>query len=473
VKIGVGGSGALRPWPSVDAPAPAAPPPVLRAKSAVRVQLYATYLMVDLAAIALAVSTASLLRFGADSDDSWGRNILVILAPLYGLLAVNLGAYQLRTLTSTAFSIQRATLAFYGALTAAVIILFFLKASGNYSRLAVGLLIVTGGLYMLAGRITTRLLARRLLRDKVEATVLITDGTGPGGVAADLHLDAAVHGLRPGLADPEALDRLGRYLKGADRVIIDCPPERRAAWAATLKGLGVIAEIAAPELDTVGALGIARLGDRSTVIVGRGPLGTRDRIVKRLFDLALVLWSLPVVLPVGAAVAIAVKLDSRGPVLFAQTRVGQGNRQFKLLKFRSMRADLLDRDGRVSTLRDDHRVTRVGRFIRATSLDELPQLWNVLKGEMSIVGPRPHALASTADNSLFWEIDDRYWHRHAAKPGLTGLAQIRGHRGATETAGALVDRVQSDLEYLANWSIWRDMRILFWTIRVLLHPNAY
>lgn len=92
---------------------------------------------------------------------------------------------------------------------------------------------------------------------------------------------------------------------------------------------------------------------------------------------------------------------------------------------------------------------------------------------MSIVGPRPHALASTAGDSLFWEVDERYWHRHAAKPGLTGLAQIRGHRGATESAGALVDRIQSDLEYLANWSIWRDVRILVSTIRVLLHPNAY
>lgn len=92
---------------------------------------------------------------------------------------------------------------------------------------------------------------------------------------------------------------------------------------------------------------------------------------------------------------------------------------------------------------------------------------------MSIVGPRPHALASTAEDALFWEVDERYWQRHAAKPGLTGLAQIRGHRGATESAGALVDRIQSDLEYLANWSIWRDMRILVSTIRVMLHPNAF
>ena len=129
--------------------------------------------------------------------------------------------------------------------------------------------------------------------------------------------------------------------------------------------------------------------------------------------------------------------------------------------------------GARSTGRHDDRVTRVGRFIRAHSLDELPQLFNVLRGEMSIVGPRPHALGSRAEDKLFWDIDTSYWHRHAVKPGLTGLAQVRGYRGATETVSDLSNRLQADLEYLSGWSLWRDIAIIFATFRVLIHRNAY
>ena len=118
-------------------------------------------------------------------------------------------------------------------------------------------------------------------------------------------------------------------------------------------------------------------------------------------------------------------------------------------------------------------MTRVGRFIRATSIDELPQLFNVLRGEMSLVGPRPHALGSLAGNELFWEVDERYWHRHACKPGLTGLAQVRGFRGATRERIDLANRLYADLEYLNGWTIWRDISILITTFRVIIHRNAY
>ena len=127
----------------------------------------------------------------------------------------------------------------------------------------------------------------------------------------------------------------------------------------------------------------------------------------------------------------------------------------------------------MSTSRDDDRVTRVGRLIRRTSIDELPQLINVLKGEMAIVGPRPHALGSQAGDKLFWEVDGRYWERHALKPGLTGLAQVRGLRGATDREEDLSARLEADLEYLDGWSLWRDLRIVFSTIRVLSHDRAF
>jgi lipopolysaccharide/colanic/teichoic acid biosynthesis glycosyltransferase len=129
--------------------------------------------------------------------------------------------------------------------------------------------------------------------------------------------------------------------------------------------------------------------------------------------------------------------------------------------------------GNQSASRDDDRVTRVGRFLRSTSIDELPQLINVLLGSMSVVGPRPHALGSLAGDQLFWHVDERYWHRHALKPGITGLAQIRGFRGATHTREHLTSRLQADLEYMSGWSLWRDVSIVLSTAKVLVHPDAY
>lgn len=153
--------------------------------------------------------------------------------------------------------------------------------------------------------------------------------------------------------------------------------------------------------------------------------------------------------------------------------MGRGNRFFDMYKFRSMTEALSDSEGSVSTAKQDMRTTRVGRFIRRTSIDELPQLFNVLLGDMSLVGPRPHAIGSQAGDKLFWEVDSRYWHRHSLKPGLSGLAQVRGYRGATELESDLVQRLQSDLEYLEGWTILRDIRILFLTLGVLVHDRAF
>jgi lipopolysaccharide/colanic/teichoic acid biosynthesis glycosyltransferase len=215
------------------------------------------------------------------------------------------------------------------------------------------------------------------------------------------------------------------------------------------------------------------VGGRPTLVVSRGALALRDRILKRTFDLCV---SVPLILlgaPIFLAVAIAIKLDSPGPVFFRQPRVGLGNRQFQVLKFRSMRVDMLDTNASKLTQVADPRVTRIGDFLRRTSLDEIPQLLNVVRGEMSIVGPRPHATGALAGDELYWLVDSRYWDRHAAKPGITGLAQVRGFRGTTFEKSDLIDRLQADLEYLTGWSLWRDTAILFSTAKVLLHKNAF
>jgi lipopolysaccharide/colanic/teichoic acid biosynthesis glycosyltransferase len=173
------------------------------------------------------------------------------------------------------------------------------------------------------------------------------------------------------------------------------------------------------------------------------------------------------------AIAIAIRVEDGGPVFFRQDRIGLGNRPFKIWMFRTMRIQMSDRLGIVSTAREDERVTRVGWLLRRTSLDELPQLFNVLAGQMSIVGPRPHAPASRAEEWLFWAIDQRYWQRHSIRPGITGLAQVRGLRGATERRTDLERRLYADLEYVANWSLLNDLCIVGRTFSVLLHRNAF
>src|SRR5690606_614795 len=141
--------------------------------------------------------------------------------------------------------------------------------------------------------------------------------------------------------------------------------------------------------------------------------------------------------------------------------------------FRSMRVEAADTNAARLTTRDDDRTTRMGRLIRRTSIDELPQLINVWSGDMSLVGPRPHALGALGGQRLYWEVDGRYWNRHALKPGLTGLAQIRGFRGATDNEKDLTDRLQADLEYVAKWSFGLDVKILLRTFRVLIHDKAF
>jgi lipopolysaccharide/colanic/teichoic acid biosynthesis glycosyltransferase len=269
------------------------------------------------------------------------------------------------------------------------------------------------------------------------------------------------------------LNRLGMHLQGVDRVVIACPPERRQVWAMLLKGSNVNGHIMAEELEELGAIGIGTFSGNLTLAVAHAPLDLSRRAVKRGLDLILTIPGVIFLAPLLIAVAIAIKLDTKGPVFFLQPRVGRGNRIFLMYKFRSMRHDLTDQDGNKSVSRVDDRVTRVGRFIRSTSIDELPQLFNVLRGEMSLVGPRPHALGSLAGTELFWEVDERYWHRHASKPGLTGLAQVRGYRGETRERVDLANRLRADLEYLNGWTIWRDISILMSTIRVIVHRNAY
>jgi exopolysaccharide biosynthesis polyprenyl glycosylphosphotransferase len=197
--------------------------------------------------------------------------------------------------------------------------------------------------------------------------------------------------------------------------------------------------------------------------------------MKWLFDKIVGSLALLGALPIMAIIAIAIKLDSRGPVLFKQKRYGFNNELIEIYKFRSMYVDQADVDADKLVTVDDPRVTRVGRFIRKTSLDELPQLFNVVfTGNLSLVGPRPHALQPKAADRLYDEAVDGYFARHRVKPGITGWAQIHGWRGETNSQEKIQQRVEHDLYYIENWSILLDVYILLQTPFALLRTeNAY
>lgn len=186
--------------------------------------------------------------------------------------------------------------------------------------------------------------------------------------------------------------------------------------------------------------------------------------LKRLIDISGAFAGLLVLLPILCAIAVLIRLESKGPVFFRQLRTGRKEVPFEILKFRSMYVDQCDRGGRSQTIDDDPRVTRIGRLLRKTSLDEIPQLWNILVGHMSLVGPRPHVPDMLAGGVNYADLVKDYEARHLVRPGLTGLAQARGWRGPTTDTIAAKERIASDIEYIRTFSLILDMKILLRTL---------
>jgi len=215
---------------------------------------------------------------------------------------------------------------------------------------------------------------------------------------------------------------------------------------------------------------VRSVGPTVAIEMQRAPLSTSQRTTKRAIDVVLAGLTLVVLAPLFVCVAIAIKLDSPGPVFFRQARNGYRSRSFSIWKFRTMSV-LEDGPDIVQASRDDHRVTRIGRLLRRTSIDECPQLFNVLAGEMSLVGPRPHAVAH---DELYARLIENYALRQHVKPGITGWAQVNGHRGETPTVDLMYRRIEYDLWYASNCSLALDWAILVRTVGVLLgQQNAY
>jgi Undecaprenyl-phosphate glucose phosphotransferase len=353
-----------------------------------------------------------------------------------------------------------------------------------------------------AGMLLSRLaLARQVARWTEEGrlarrAVIVGGGKPVHELVQSLNRDATkaiqILGLfddRGGERSPDEIDsyhKLGRFDElvvfcrdhKVDLLIITLPHTAEARILHLLKKLWVL-----PIDIRISAVGARlKLRPRAYSYIGKTPfLSVFDKpltdwgtAVKAVEDRVLAALMLVLLAPVMLAVALAVKFTSKGPILFKQTRYGFNNEKIGVYKFRSMYVDQCDANANRLVTKGDPRVTRVGAFIRKTSLDELPQLINVLKGELSIVGPRPHAMQAKADGHIYDEVVDGYFARHKVKPGITGWAQINGWRGETDTVDKIERRVECDLHYIDNWSVFFDLYILAMTpVSLLNTKNAY
>lgn len=259
-----------------------------------------------------------------------------------------------------------------------------------------------------------------------------------------------------------------------DEIVISMPWAESASIRAFVAGLAVVPATIHLAPDASGAwthhLSSARVGPLPTIRLSRAPLTLKDRILKRCFDLIAASLLLAAALPLFAIIALLIKCDSRGPVFFRQRRHGFNQGEFRIFKFRTMTT--LD-DGEVihQATRNDPRITRIGALLRRTNIDELPQLINVIAGHMSLVGPRPHALAH---NGEFEQKIRLYAKRHNVKPGITGWSQVNGFRGETDTLEKMQKRVEFDIFYIDNWSLFLDVHILCMTLfSIKSFQNAY
>jgi len=347
----------------------------------------------------------------------------------------------------------------------------------------------------------TRVLAaryvRRLQRQGVLTEVIAVVGAGP---VAD-RLVQALRQTRPetiellGVFDDKILGAVPSTIKPAgslaqlielgktrkiDWILLTLPPtaeHRLLSIVQRLKALSVPIGLCPQHVGlTVPYRTIDYVGDSVPVsLLADRPIKRWDAVTKAAEDFLIGGIVTVLLLPVLAVIALAIKLNSPGPIIFKQRRHTVDNREFDIYKFRTMRWNpAAAAENLKQTTRQDDRVTSVGRFLRASSLDELPQLFNVLKGDMSLVGPRPHAVNMRTEDRLGTEITDMYAHRHRVKPGITGWSQVNGARGATDTTAQLRRRVELDLHYIENWSLLLDLRILALTPReVLKRTNAY
>jgi Undecaprenyl-phosphate glucose phosphotransferase len=382
---------------------------------------------------------------------------------------------------------------------AALAIVFFAKLEGVFSRVWLASWFLFGLAALLIERGLVSILVRRLTAlGRLERRTVVVGGGEAGekllrDLASQKNSDVRVVGVFDDRTDDRSPDVLAGYPKlgkvddlvefarrtRIDLVIFALPITAEERLLAMLRKLWVLPidirlsahtnklRFRPRSYSYIGAVPVLDVFDK--------PIADWDVVMKWVFDKVVGTLALVALSPILALAALAVKLDSRGPIFFKQKRYGFNNELIEVYKFRSMYVDKLDATASRLVTRNDPRVTRVGRFIRKTSIDELPQLINVVfKGNLSLVGPRPHAVHAKAADREYDEVVDGYFARHRVRPGITGWAQVNGWRGETDTKEKLQRRVEHDLYYIENWSILFDLYILLITPFALAKSeNAY
>ena len=428
------------------------------------------------------------------------RYIAAILATsLVTVLSFELlGLYGQRVFSSFVKKMPSVVLGWSLAFTILIVGIFLLKIGADVSRVWLATWFVAGAAALVGERLLVAWTMRSLAKNGRLYLRAVIYGTG--AVTEDLitQLEADHDGMVriAGVFDDRDDDRAPRLIAGyprlggledliamsrstrLDLVIVALPLAAEDRVTSVVKRLSVLpADIKLPARATglrFSPRTYSHVGSVAMIDLYEKPIADWGTVSKWLFDKTVGTAALILLAPVMVLVALAVKMESRGPALFRQKRFGFNNELIEVYKFRSMYTDRCDAAATKLVTKGDLRVTRVGRIIRKTSLDELPQLFNVLKGNLSLVGPRPHAVQAKAGTQLYGEVVDGYFARHKVKPGITGWAQINGWRGETDTEEKIQKRVEHDLYYIENWSVFFDLYILLKTPGSLLKSdNAY
>ena len=406
--------------------------------------------------------------------------------------------YQVQALFRPWANFGRILLVWSGTFALLAIAGFFLKVSADFSRFWFGTWFVTGFVLIFALRLALSGMIRRWARNGMMERRAVIVGGGKAAeslirsVEQQPYNDIRICGIfddrddrrsppmvagYPKLGNVTELIEFARIAR-IDMLIVSLPLTAESRVLSLLKKLWVLPV----DIRLSAHSNQLRFRPRSYSFIGSvpmldifdKPINDWDSVAKRAFDIVFSLLGIVVFSPIMLVTAIAIKLDSKGPVIFRQKRHGFNNEIIDVYKFRSMFTDQSDPTARKAVTKKDPRVTRVGRFIRKTSIDELPQFFNALLGSLSLVGPRPHAISAQSHNKLYHEVVDGYFARHRVKPGVTGWAQINGWRGEIDNDEKIKMRTEYDLYYIENWSLWFDLKILFLTpIRLLNTENAY
>jgi len=418
------------------------------------------------------------------------------LAFLCVLLLRDLGLYKAPALLSGGWTFLKAASALFITGCAAYKLLDYFLIPMEPQWLLDWTLVVTS--HLAFSRLVAQVWARPLARQgRFRKRIAIVGG---GRVAEDAlnaletsrELDIEVIGLfddRDNIRSPQSIRRhekigkiaeLATYARNnrVDLIIVAIPLSAETRLLGILKRLWELPV----DIRISGRASTLKFSSTAYTHIGRLPLlAVFDRplmgwglFLKNVFDRVVAGMAIVLLAPLMLAVAAAIKIESRGPVIFKQKRYGFNNQLIEVFKFRSMYANRCDTNATTLVSKGDPRVTRVGRFIRRTSLDELPQLFNVLTGQLSLVGPRPHATQAKAADTLYDQVVDGYFARHKVRPGITGWAQINGWRGETDTREKIEQRVKFDLDYIDHWSLMFDVKILARTpLALLKSENAY